>query len=343
MDSSAAFSGKENLKKIAEERNIPKKEFDSFFTRNTTYTLFKKTRNKFDRVKTIPWGYLTHMQFDLGVFLNIKNESQGYGYLLLGIDVMSRLIVCSPIKTKKPEDVQIGLLNIFKQLPIPILVAFTDQGREFTAKSMQTFFRKHHIQHYTSSNQKTKAALSERALRSVKERLYKVFSHYNTLDFTSVVQKVVDGINRTVNRTTGLRPIDFNLKNQRLLWKKLYQKDNIQRQKSKLKPDMYVRIPYKKDAFDKGFLIQNSDQIYRIKICHSTQPPTFSLEDEDGVLLKRKFYEPELTRVDKEKATYRVEKVLKTKMKKNVKWFYVKWVSFSNRHNSWISEDDFVN
>ncbi|GBP07279.1 hypothetical protein EVAR_90882_1 [Eumeta japonica] len=60
-------------------------------------------------------------------------------------------------------------------------------------------------------------------------------------------------------------------------------------------------------------------------------------EDYNGNPIKGGFYEEELSKAN-HPDTYLVEKVLKTKGEKVL----VKWLGFSNNHNSWISKDEIL-
>jgi hypothetical protein len=56
-----------------------------------------------------------------------------------------------------------------------------------------------------------------------------------------------------------------------------------------------------------------------------------------------KFYEEELSGVDKKDDVYRVEKVLKSKKVRGKKMVLIKWLGYDSKHNSWIPESDLQN
>ena len=54
---------------------------------------------------------------DLGDFQKIKNENDGYAYLLVGVDLLSRRVFATPLKTKETKEVIRGFDEIFEQMP----------------------------------------------------------------------------------------------------------------------------------------------------------------------------------------------------------------------------------
>ena len=66
----------------------------------------------------------------------------------------------------------------------------------------------------------------------------------------------------------------------------------------------------------------------------------YELEDHEQEPIVGKFYESELSAVDKKDNLYRVEKTLKRKRLKGKEMVLVKWLGYSNKHNSWIPKED---
>ncbi|KAL3113789.1 hypothetical protein niasHT_013848 [Heterodera trifolii] len=193
---------------------LKRTEFDDFLQRNTTYTLFKPKREKFQRLRTVPTGFMTDVQADLADFQALSRKNSGYRYLLLAVDVLSRRMFGSPVKSKKPADVKRAFEEVFGQMPKLPETLYTDRGLEFVAKPMKEFFAENGIKKYETSSKK-KAAVAERAIRTLKTRLYKYFSAKNTSAWVDVLPKFLAAINNSVCRATGLRPNDITDANAR--------------------------------------------------------------------------------------------------------------------------------
>ncbi|KAL3106783.1 hypothetical protein niasHT_013141 [Heterodera trifolii] len=189
---------------------LKKAEFDDFLQRNTTYTLFKPKREKFRRLRTVPTGFMTDVQADLADFQALSRKNSGYRYLLLAVDVF----VAADVRLARKREV-------FGQMPKLPETLYTDRGLEFVAKPMKEFFAENGIKKYETSSKK-KAAVAERAIRTLKTRLYKYFSAKNTSAWVDVLPKVLSAINNSVCRATGLRPNKISDANAREVWKRVY-------------------------------------------------------------------------------------------------------------------------
>ena len=69
-----------------------------------------------------------------------------------------------------------------------------------------------------------------------------------------------------------------------------------------------------------------------------TKPITYKIKDLKGEDIKGTFYRQELKKTKQE--IYRIEKVLKKRIRNGTKEVYVKWKGYNNDFNSWISESD---
>ncbi|KAL3112588.1 hypothetical protein niasHT_018599 [Heterodera trifolii] len=196
---------KELMRKLAHNPlacSLLNKLFVESGQRNTTYTLFKPKREKFRRLRTVPTGFMTgefcpryfhvigsDVQADLADFQALSRKNSGYRYLLLAVDVLSRRMFGSPVKSKRPADVKRAFEEVFGQMPKLPETVYTDRGLEFVAKPMKEFFAENGIKKYETSSKK-KAAVAERAIRTLKTRLYKYFSANNTSAWPNEISDV---------------------------------------------------------------------------------------------------------------------------------------------------------
>lgn len=99
-----------------------------------------------------------------------------------------------------------------------------------------------------------------------------------------------------------------------------------------------VRISKFRTVFAKGYTPNWTSEIFTIKkVQHNTDPITYLIEDNQGEEIKGCFYAEELQLV-KNKDVYLIEKIIHTKKNQ----VYVKWLGFSDAHNSWISKNDLL-
>lgn len=209
---------------------------------------------------------------------------------------------------------------------------------------MKQFFSEKGIQKFAAQNSKIKAAVAERGLRTLKNRLYKYFSEKNTTKWIDVLPKFLHAINNSICRITGITPASINEHNWPETWEKVYgntiSEDKFKQ--TKLKKGDHVRTSIPKQIFDKGYFPSRSDHIYTIEQGNSIQPETYEIKDYHGNVLKEKFYRPELvkTQVD-ETTSYRIEKVIKKRRNKNgEKEFLVKFIGYPEKY--WIKENELI-
>ena len=72
--------------------------------------------------------------------------------------------------------------------------------------------------------------------------------------------------------------------------------------------------------------------------------PIYRLKDLYDEEVKRTFYQSELKKVDiRDDDMWNIERILKTKGKGNNKHYFVKWLHWPKKFNSWISARDVNN
>ena len=85
----------------------------------------------------------------------------------------------------------------------------TDKGTEFLNESFQQYLKKKNIHFYTANNE-PKAGVVERVNRTLKSKLYRYFTAFNSLRYIDVLQDLVDSYNNTYHRSIVRRNISNN-------------------------------------------------------------------------------------------------------------------------------------
>uniref|UniRef100_A0A1I8B912 Chromo domain-containing protein n=1 Tax=Meloidogyne hapla TaxID=6305 RepID=A0A1I8B912_MELHA len=228
-----------------------------------------------------------------------------------------------PAKSKKSEDMIDAFENIFTLskgiLPHKL---YTDRGLEFEAKNMHAYFHSKDIDKRVVYSPDVHASMAERANRTIKERLYRV------------------------NRVTGLKPNSVTFNNAKQLYDRLYKgpKNEIpQKVSSILKTGQTVRITKEKGKFEKGYLPNYTDELFRIYIVNDSRNPiTYKIKDLEGNIIEGVFYREELVPTE-EDTTHRIAEILKTRTTRDgIKQHFVRWVGYKDSHNSWIKDSDIV-
>ena len=202
-------------------------------------------------------------------------------------------------------------------------------------KHFKDLMAKYNINHY-STYSIMKASIIERFNRTLKGMMWKEFSSNGSYHWLNIYKDLINKYNRKVHRTIKMSPVKVNSKNEKMLLETVY--NNLKIYKiSKFNVGDYVRISKYKHVFEKGYTPNWTTEIFKVKEVKNTYPTTYILEDYQGNPIKGGFYDEELSKTQFPN-TYLVEKIIKTKGDR----VYVKWLGFSNQHNSWINKSELL-
>jgi hypothetical protein len=331
FESDAAYSGLDTVYKHARrlDKNVTRADVKNYLQGERTYTLHRPQRHHYPRLRTIPTGWNTDWQCDLSDFQKVANKNNGFRYLLVCIDVLSRKIRVAPTKSKSSRDMIQAFDKIFtQQKPMKL---YSDQGLEFQARPMLEYFERMGIQKRVMYSPGFHAGVVERSQRTIKGRLYRYFTQNRTHRWVDVIDRIVEGINNTVNRTNGVAPNSVLLENSMALLRKVYKKQ-ARVAKPKFQQDDYVRIDKEKGVFGKYYLPNFTEEIFRISAVKRTDPPHYKIVDLQGEEIRGVFYETELSKV-KAEPNQRIGEVLKQQGKR----FLIHWIGEDGK-DEWIKE-----
>ena len=146
--------------------------------------------------------------------------------------------------------------------------------------------------------------------------------------------KLVENYNGTKHGSTLMKPVDVNESNKDAVWVTLYGSALGALPLPKFRVGDTVRASRYKSVFGKGYEANFTEEIFKVTRVLRGDPNVYELEDHEGEPIVGKFYEEELSTVEKRDETYRVEKVLR---KKNG-MALVKWLGYDSR--SWVPLKD---
>ncbi|KAL3113851.1 hypothetical protein niasHT_011526 [Heterodera trifolii] len=277
LSSPVAFTSVEPLLKEARKSQpkINRTDVQNYLATQRTYTLHRQAKRRYRRLPTLAPGLHTEWQADLAIFDRLVTQNRGYSYLLVCIDILSRQVFVEPVKTKTSVNMIRAFGRIFKRSKYIPWKVLTDQGKEFTARAVQQFFRSNDVEYFCMlTSPQFHAGMAERANRSIKERLYRYFTERNTYKWIDVVQDFVRAINHSPNSTIGMCPADVNFKNAEALRQKLHNAaENVVRHPPKYRVGDRVRIEKYKHVFQKGYLPRFTNELFTVAEVHSERSP----------------------------------------------------------------------
>ena len=161
-------------------KGYTKKEVREWLQSQDTYTLHKPTRRRFPRRQVVVYGIDHQWQADLVDLGKLASYNKGCKYLLTCIDVLSRYARVVPLKDKTGKILKEAFEVIFKSGGQPIRLQ-TDRGTKFTNRVFQKFLKENNVHFFTTYNDETKASIVERFNRTLKTKMWKYFTHRETL------------------------------------------------------------------------------------------------------------------------------------------------------------------
>ena len=246
--------------------------------------------------------------------------------MLTVIDVFSKYGWIVPLKDKKTESVSSAFVTIFKR---------SKRKPEFISKHFKDFLKKNSITLYHTQNEE-KSRIVERWNKTMKNKMWKMFSANNNTVYWDKLDKLVDDYNNTVHSSIKMTPTEASKKeNEKQVFTNLYEDEiYLKPKKPKFSNGDKVRLSkYKRRVFDKGYTPNWTEELFVIDRVNLTKPVTYNVVDLLGEKVEGSFYEKELQKAKQQ--TFRIAKVIRRDNKK--KKALVKWKGYSDKFNSLVS------
>ena len=345
-----SFSGPEKLYRIIKsdgKYKISKQKLRQWLNNRDEFSLQRDVKRTFPRRRIITSGINCQWGIDLASTQNISSFNDGVKYLLIAVDVFSRYLHIQPVKSKLAKDVVEAFDSILRKGTIPNTV-YSDAGREFN----NVVFRKHlqskHIKFFTTSNQETKVAITERTIRTIRNMLFRMFRYKRSYRFLENLQNIVKNYNSTPHSSLpyNLSPNQVTKSNEAevadFLYNKIWNKPSQQKASFSYKFQIgdIVRLSYAKYAFQRDYQQKWTGELFKIvdrRMVENIQ--IYKLVDFMNDPVLGTFYWNELLKVKKSKdSLWLIEKVIKTRKVSGKKQYLVKFQDWPAKFNSWVDE-----
>lgn len=219
LENAGSFLGPDKLFRYVRKDGkyvISKYKIRKWLQKQEAYSLQRSVRRRFKRNKIMVTGIDDQWSADLMDMNKFANYNDGFAYILVVIDVLSKYLWMRPLKNKKGVSVANALRDILLEGRVPKRIR-TDKGQEFRAKEVQQVLKDHKITHLYAQNE-TKAAIAERVIKTIKTRIYRFMTYKQGYDYINKLQTFVKSYNGTYHRTIGMAPKSVNNRNETAVW-----------------------------------------------------------------------------------------------------------------------------
>lgn len=322
----ASFGG---VHKLAEQTKIHPNQVSQWLKNQWAYTLHKPAFKKFRRRKYVSRGINHQWQADLMDMQKYSRENNGFRYVLIAIDIFSRKAYAMPVKSKHGTSIALAFDSLFEDTRPNYLQ--TDLGLEFYNTNVKQVLDKYNVELFSVYSE-NKAALVERLIRTLKEKLFRIFTHQGNYRWVDALPKVLEAYNNSYHRGLKHIPSLVNKTNEVDVWIKQYS-DLVKGKEAKFKVGDKVRISKNKKIFDKGYLQNWSDETFVVSSVNTKYYPIlYTLVDLNNEEIKGSFYKEELQLATTD--THRIERIVRVRNVKGRKEALVKWIGYSEP--TWI-------
>ncbi len=350
-----AFSGITNFQSCLEMEKgvrLSKNKLFSILRKDPDFLIeSRKVRKRFPRRRLLVHGVGQVWQADLAIMYSYRR----YIGFLLCIDLFSRKIFCRSIRKKNQSSIKKAFEDIFDEAQLVPAKLETDQGQEFL--SNKNFFENKNI-YFKIKTGAHKAAFAERAIQTVKHRLYRLLRSYMTRNWPLYLNDIVQVINHSKKKAIGgLRPSDIisplddpkidaakGIPEDVSFRQQQKNQDNYEKNKKNLQVGDFVYVDFGPTTFAKGFDTPNY-QIFEIKrIDAGKTPPLYYLMDLNQDDVKGSFYQEQLHKTDPPSPgkTFHVEKIVKERTRNGKIEVLVKYLHYPPKFNLWVLKKDIV-
>jgi hypothetical protein len=246
-----------------------------------------------------------------------------------------------------------ALDSILYEAEKPPLTLVMDRGSEFFNDEFKAYCESKGIKYYPPDSS-THGAYIERFNRTLQGIIYRHLTNFETRRFISVNHNNVEvsmmphfiatynnSHHRMIGTTPAIAEMDFST-HMDIMKKMSEYRDGVKKRKPKLRVGDTVRIKKISGKFGRGYDEQATQEVFRIYKIKTNMPiPMYVLSDYNGEeKIKGSFYANELVKVNASKMEFKIEAVLKKRVKGGIKQLFVKWKGWPDKYNSWINDSD---
>ena len=191
---------------VAKYFGISPKRAKYFLEHNEGYTLHREYKRPSTYNPYYVHNRRDQVQADLIDIARIATKNDGVKFLLLIIDIFTKKVWVYPLIRKTAGEMKQALQTWLNGLQVKPSKFVSDRGLEFLAASTQLLLRNANIE-WQPANGTMKAAVAERANKTIQILIYKYLTENETLRYIDVLPRLIATYNRRPHRSLdGMSP-----------------------------------------------------------------------------------------------------------------------------------------
>jgi transposase InsO family protein len=344
----AAFSGRAQL-----ARHFPQANVKEVLSSIDSYTRHRQAKKPRHRNPIYIYNTRELLQIDLADVRSLGDKNKlnntEVRFLLLAIDTFSRKAWARPLINKSAPVVAAGMRSILREIHQPIKKVFSDAGKEFKNSDFKALLKKFKIKEHLISSDQVKCAHIERFVGSLKKIMHMYMTEYETGGrYLDQLDQLMESYNNRLHRSINMTPNEADKpenRNSVIDFVNRTRYGPIAQRRSKKGPEFKVgdtvRLKIHGPTFRKGHEPSFTGEMFRVRSILDSLPITqYQVESYDGdEVVRGAFYASELQLTTS--PVFKIEKVIaRRKTKIGKVQLKVKWLHFSDKHNSWINQSD---
>ena len=334
------------------DRTITRTDVKFFLRSSDVYTMHVTPRVNFQRLPILAPKPGTFLSLDIADLSSLSKHNRGYRYILVCVDIFSRVLQVRKMKRKTGEETRKALESILDDpLTGNVRRIHADRGSEFYNSKVLALLKQHKIKLYSTFSQEIKASHAERAIQTLKRLVYKFLTLKSTFSYVNALQPLVDKYNHTPHAglKSGATPLQVHaltsLEDIRGQFNRMYRDGGYKRVNKKPRSHCYevgqtvrVTLDSRGKAFYKAYKARFDEEYYTVhQVLELGCVPVYILKDLNGEILDGIFYSQELIAVEQPREYYPL-RVLKSKGKGALKKYFVSWKGYPDSYNCWIDK-----
>ena len=342
----ASYSGAEKLYRAVRKEGkfvLSKAKIQSWLEKQEPYTVHKGIVRKYRRRRIVTPYPDYQWEADVAYMNRYTKDNDGIGYFLLVIDTFSKFVWTVALSAVTGRNVTDAFQRILGEGRQPEHLR-TDVGSEFKSRLFQKWLTQHEIGHFYSRNE-TKAAVAERAIKTIKSKLARYMTKKQTRRWIDILSDVTTSYNGTFHRTIKRTPASVKPEHATEIWqgtmnklKKPTRASSVSKPRYRFRVGQTVRLSHLRRPFQREYDERWTTEYFIVSARDIKENiPYYKVKDLQGEPIEGTFYGNELSkiRVD-DRTSFRIERILR----KAGNRVLVKWLGWPKKFNSFIPAQD---